>query len=217
MAGGPGDKGTASFSYEVGTYASYQTIASLDDESVPMGRVSIYDDGSYIYIHVAVWSKPYLAYGELDKNGDGVIDADKYDTKKDGQMKGDKNKDGTIDHNDLGSDGITIEGLGNPHEGKDTGYRWYVDSKDDDTPKKYRDPEITVPSWTPTGILTGPINYYAKIPIPSGERTLKIDIEVHASPPRGPPPFVVPEFAIGTIGPMIASAAALYITKKQRN
>jgi len=31
-----------------------------------------------------------------------VIDADKYDLKKDGLMKGDKNKDGTINHHDLG-------------------------------------------------------------------------------------------------------------------
>jgi len=146
-----------------------------------------------------------------------VIDADKYDLKKDGLMKGDKNKDGTINHHDLGSDGITIEGLGNPHEGKDTGYRWYVDSKEDGTPKKYRDPEITVPSWTATGILVGPIKYCAKIPIPSGETSFKINICVHASPPMKTPFFVVPEFAIGTIGPIIASAAAIYISKKQRN
>lgn len=84
----------------------------------------------------------YLAWGELDKNGDGVID--RYD---------------------LGSDGIIITGIG----GGPDGYNWKVDSDKNGFPKSgsFRDPEITVPSWdlnlNPGGILDGSIVYIAKI------------------------------------------------------
>ena len=183
-----------------------------------MGSIAIYDDGSYIYIWVGVWSKPYLAYGELDKDGDGVIDADKYEVKNSGLMKGDKNKDGDIDKYDLKSDGITIEGFGDPHGSKDSGYRWYVDSNEDDSPSKYRDAEINVPSWTDDGILVGPIVYIASIPIPSGEISFSIDIKVHASPPKSQPfpEFVVPEYPLGTIAAITSMLIALALTTRAR-
>jgi len=218
FAGGVGDKGTASFTYDIGTYSEYYNVVNMTDDGTEMGSIAIYDDGSYIYIWVGVWSKPYLAYGELDKDGDGVIDADKYEVKKSGLMKGDKNKDGDIDKYDLKSDGITIEGLGDPHGSKDSGYRWYVDSKEDDSPSKYRDPEIDVPSWTDDGILVGPIIYIASIPIPSGETSFSIDIKVHASPPKSQPfpEFVVPEYPLGTIAAITSMLIALALTTRAR-
>ena len=208
LAGGIGDQGSASFTYDLGTYSEYNFIDTLDDDGEQMGDIEIYNDDTYIYIRIKVYSKPYLAYGELDKNGDGVIDADKYDVDKHGNMKGDKNKDGVIDKYDLKSDGVTIEGLGDPHGSEASGYIWCVDSHDDDSPKKYRDPEITVPSWTDQGMLVGPIVYIAKIPIPSGETYFSIDInKVHASPPM--PNFVIPEVPYGTIMSVVGMLAVL--------
>jgi hypothetical protein len=216
LAGKVGDKGAASFTYDLGTYSDYYNIANITDGGAEMGSISIYDDGVYIYIWVGVWSKPYLAYGELDRDGDGVIDAKKYEVKNSGFMKGDKNKDGEIDKHDLKSDGVTIEGLGDPHGSEDSGYRWYVDSKVDDSPKKYRDPEIDVPSWTDVGMLEGPIVYIATIPIPSGETSFSIDIEVHASPPECQPfpTFVVPESPLGTLASITAMLIALALTTR---
>ena len=219
FAGGVGDKGSASFTYDLGTYSDYYNIVNMTDGGIEMGSIAIYDDGSNIYIWVGVWSKPYLAYGELDKDGDGTIDADKYEIKKDGLMKGDKNKDGVIDKHDLKSDGITIEGLGDPHGSGDSGYRWYVDSNEDDSPKKYRDPEINVPSWTDDGMLVDPIVYIASIPIPSGETSFSIDIEVHASPPEAQPfpTFVIPEYPLGTLAAIATMLIALALTTRARS
>ena len=223
FAGGVGDKGTASFTYDIGTYSDYYNIVNMTDGGIEMGSIAIYDDGSYIYIWVGVWSKPYLAYGhgELDENGDGVIDADKYVVGGNGFMKGDKNKDGVIDKHDCKSDGIIIEGLGDPHgSGKDdSGYRWKVDSNADDSPKQYRDPEINVPSWTDDGMLVGPIVYIATIPIPSGETSFSINIEVHASPPKAQPfpPFVVPEYPLGTLAAIATMLIALALITRARS
>lgn len=69
--GGGGLKNTnhASFTYAIDTHSSYHWIADLnnDDGATISGGVWIYDDDVYIYIWVGVWSKPYLAYGELEK------------------------------------------------------------------------------------------------------------------------------------------------------
>jgi len=213
----------ASFEYVVGTYSSYYWITNLTSGDIDVGSVAIYDDGSDIYIWVGVWSKPYLAYGELDKNGDGLIDEEMYEIGKGGVMKGDKNKDGKIDRYDLKSDGIIIIGLGNPYgTGKDEGYRWKVDSNTDGSPSQRRDSEITVPSWdlnlAEGGILDGAIVYIAKIPIPSDGTTFQIQLEVHASPPFLPPfpEFVVPEYPFGTILGLSMCFAALAVFKSKR-
>jgi len=164
---------TASFPYSVGSYSFWEEQLFDVRYHLPCGVVAIYDDGSDIHLWVIVWSKPYLAWGELDKNGDHLIDSN---TK-------DKNRDGVIDRYDLKSDGIEIRGLG----GVGGMYKWKVDSRRDGSPADRRDPEITVPSWdlnlNPGGILDGPIEYLAEIPIPSGQTTFQISLKVHASPP----------------------------------
>ncbi len=72
----------ASFTYVIGTHSSWYWITNLtevndkgkDGVFNKTGSVAIYDNGSHIFVYVGVWSKPYLAYGELDKDGDGFID-----------------------------------------------------------------------------------------------------------------------------------------------
>ena len=176
------------------------------------GGVWIYDDGDYIHIWVGVWVKPFLAYGEkIDKDGDGVIGPDPID----------ENGDGDYDREDLKSDGIIILRLGDPYgTGKDAGYRWKVGSNTDGSPENRRDPEITVPSWDlnllPGGVLDGKIVYIAKIPIPTGQTSFDIYIEVHASPTKLSSPFVVPEFPMGTLVAVSTLLLALGIWTKIR-
>lgn len=208
---GVSNDSTACFTYNVGAYSSYYWIANLTDDRMGLetGSVAIYDNGSHIFLWIGVWSKPYLAYGELDKDGDGLMDVDAKD----------KNGDGVIDRYDLKSNGIIITGLGNPYGiGKDEeGYRWKVDSNQDGSPKNRRDPEITVPSWdlnlNAGGILDGPIVYAAKIPIPEDKLSFDICIKMHASPPALPPfpIFVISEFPLGLSGVAVLLFSALSI------
>lgn len=178
----------ACFTYNVGAYSGYHLVAYLEGEGdVDAGSVEVYDDNSYIFIRAVVWSKPYLAYGELDKNGDGILDDPS------------KNRD------DLSSDGITITIRSGKcmHACSDT-YTWKVGKG------KQRDSQITVPSWnndigpaTPN-ILSGPIVYLAKILIPTCGRcggSFEICLNVHASPP-GPIecPFPCAEEGVSYLG-----------------
>jgi len=186
------------FTYTVGDYSSWYNIANISK----CATIVIKDDGVNIYIGVGVWKKPYLAYGELDKDGDHLIDPG----------ASDKNGDGVIDRYDLGSDGVEInlECLTGDFKVE---YKWKVDSEKDGSPKDRRDPEITVPSWdlnlNPGGILNGRIEYFAQIPIPSTCSSFKITVDAHASPHDPVPSFVIPQVPFGTIGAIVAFFAAL--------
>lgn len=220
--------------YDVGDSTGWTWEGDLvnEDGSTVSGGIWMYNDDDNIYISVLVWVKPYLAYGELETfKGSGVLD---WSTKNDPphvppEYKKDKDNDGTVDRYDLGSDGIIIEGLGDPYyvdDDKQKGYRWFVDTKNDGShdpkdDKKRRDPEIDVPSWNanlgPGGILEGKIEYFAEIPIADvvaavGDSPWEIDIEVHASPKNPIPEFVIPEVPFGTIGAFVAFFAALGVT-----
>jgi hypothetical protein len=194
----PGD--TEDFTYNVGDYSSWYNIANISN----CATIVIYDDGVDIHIGVGVWKKPYLAYGELDKDGDNLIDPG----------ASDKNGDGKIDRYDLKSDGVIIKLEGSKCRYK-AEYKWKVDSEKDGFPTDRRDPEITVPSWdlnlNPGGILDGRIEYYATIPIPSTCSSFKITVNGHASPHAVVPHFVIPEVPLGTIGTIFAVFAALGI------
>jgi hypothetical protein len=194
-----GKKDSVSFTYTVGDYSSWYNIANITE----CASIVIKDDGVNIYIGVGVWKKPYLAYGELDKDGDHLIDPGAKD----------KNGDGVIDRYDLGSDGVEInlECLTGDFKVE---YKWKVDSEKDGSPKDRRDPEITVPSWdlnlSPGGILDGRIEYFAQIPIPSTCSSFKITtVKAHASPHDPVPSFVIPQVPFGTIGAVVAFFAAL--------
>ncbi len=194
-----GNKDSVTFTYTVGDYSSWHNIANITE----CATIVIKDDGVNISIGVGVWKKPYLAYGELDKDGDHLIDPGAKD----------KNSDGVIDRYDLSSDGVEIKLECLTGEFK-VEYIWKVDSKTDGTPSDRRDPEITVPSWdlnlNPGGILDGRIEYYAQIPIPSTCPSFKITIiRIHASPPDPIPEFHIPQVPFGTIGAVVAFFAAL--------
>ena len=60
-AGGVGNASSASFTYAKG-YSSYTDITSLKStsNSEVTGIVKAYDDGTYLYLWVYTWAKPYL-------------------------------------------------------------------------------------------------------------------------------------------------------------
>jgi hypothetical protein len=234
-----GNRNSGTVDYDVGDSTGWTWEGDLvnEDGSTVSGGIWMYNDVDTIYIAVLVWVKPYLAYGELETfKGSGVLD---WSTKNDPphdppEYKKDKDNDGTVDRYDLGSDGIIIEGLGDPYyvdDDKQKGYRWFVDTKNDGShdPKddeKRRDPEIDVPSWNanlgPGGILEGKIEYFAEIPIADvvaavGDSPWEIHIEVHASPKNPIPEFVIPEVPFGTIGALVAFFAALGVTAIRKN
>lgn len=204
-AGGMKNDSHAEFTYNW-EHTDWFPIADLheklnDPSSLVMGRVWIKHDDASIHLWVAVYSKQYFAYGEIETfKGSGVLEENK-------------------DKYDLHSNGIIIKGLGNPYGNeKDTeGYRWKVDSPLNPPKGKRRDPEITVPSWKDVGegvpnILTGPILYIAKIPRAlAGSGPFTIYIKVHASPPGEIFEFYIPEFPMGTLGAVFAVFLALSI------
>ncbi len=67
-------------------------------------------------------------------------------------------------------------------------------------------------------MLVGPIVYSSTNPIPSGETSFNIDIEVHASPPEAQPfpPFVVPEYPLVTFAAITTMLIALALTTRAR-
>jgi len=204
------NENSATFTYTKDDFTSdYGFVKDLVNEFGPTvtGEVWMYNDASHLFIYAFVRVKPYLAYGELDKDYDRTLD------------------DITKDRDDLRSDGIVILELGDPYyvsDDKEKGYRWFVGPLDSNKGKR-RDPEIDVPSWNanlgPGGILdTTIIEYFAVIPIADVEAAVgpspwvDIFVEVHASPNIPVPEFVIPEVPFGTIGALVAFFAALGVT-----
>ncbi len=163
----------------------------------PGGVATITDDGSSITLEIKVDPavKPWLAWGEKpDQNRDGI-------------------NDGGFTVADLRSDGVFPLDFYDSSSSLLTTYNWKVD------PSGPKDLEFSVPSFTDTGMLTGPITYVATIPIPSGYPGTggQISFSVHISPHNCPEPprNEIPEYPTAAI-PVAVAAMGYLLIRRQR-
>jgi len=177
------------FEYELGSASSYTPLnpdnGDFKEGSDFVGTIAAYDSGGVLYIGISIWAKPYFAWGEKDHA---------------------KPPDGTVDPEDLRSDGISIGVF-------DETYDWWVHPVD-------MNPAFQVPSY-PDGIHSEPIVYLLNVIIPTGYQdgdivTICVE-DVHVSPKEFVPRFVVPEFLIGTLAAVISLLLALGIFTKMKN
>jgi hypothetical protein len=177
------------FEYELGSASSYTPLnpdnGNFKQENDFVGTITAYDSGGVLYIGISIWAKPYFAWGEHDKA---------------------KPPDGTVDPEDLRSDGISIRVF-------DETYDWWVHPVDITS-------AIQVPSY-PDGIHSEPIVYLLSIIIPgtytAGDIVTICVEDVHVSPKEFVPPFVVPELPIGTLMAVSALFLALGIWIKMKS
>ena len=177
------------FEYELGSASSYTPLnpdnGNFKEGKGFVGTITAYDSGGVLYIGISIWAKPYFAWGEKDHANP---------------------LDGTVDPEDLRSDGISIGVF-------DETYDWWVHPVD-------MNPAFQVPSY-PDGIHSEPIVYLLSIILPgtytAGDIVTICVKCVHVSPKEFVPPFVVPELPIGTLMAVSASLLALGIWIKMKS
>lgn len=167
---------SACFDYAFGTNDAATFVADLlpDGSNLVSGKVYVYDDDAdTIFIKATLAVKPSLAWGEIDKDGDGVLD----------EGVRDKNKDGIINHLELRSDGFLVRFV----DSSDTTlpnyeWEWYV------WPVNTQNDAIDVPSYDNNdpgnqginGPIFGPVVYYATLSNAGYQG--RICLNIHASP-----------------------------------
>jgi len=175
------------FVYELGNASGYTSLGDFKEKNEYVGTLTAYDSGGVLHIGIYIYAKPYFAWGEKDKDGNG-----------------------TVEPSELRSDGIKLSVFG-------AIYEWWVDEDKPHDPafqvSSYPDGINSEPIMYFLN-LEVPGGYDVGDTVEICVEKVHVSPKEFVDPT---PPYPIPEVPIGTVLLLITSFAVYFLLKADKD